>query len=222
MVSNVGSTAGTTAATSASAQIKKDLGMNSNDFLKLFIAQLQNQDPLSPQDPTQFLGQLAQISQVEQAYNTNTALKNLITAQNNSASMNSVSFIGKTVKANGNAIAFDGTNPASVQFNLSAATAAGNITISDASGKVVRTASLGVQPAGDVSMKWDGRDNKGATLPAGAYSFAVAGATSSGSAVTATTYTSGLVSAVSLDNGTPSLVIGATTVPLANVISVGA
>jgi flagellar basal-body rod modification protein FlgD len=202
--------------------MKQDLGMNSDDFLKLFIAQLQNQDPLAPQDPTQFLGQLAQISQVEQAYNTNTALQNLIAMQNNSTSMNSVSFIGKTVKASGNAVSFDGTNPASVQFSLSAPIAAGNITISDATGKVVRTASLGVQPAGDVSLAWDGRDNNGATLPAGAYSFAVSGATSSGSAVTATTYTSGLVSAVSRANGTPSLVIGAATVPLANVISVGA
>lgn len=35
-------------------------------FLKLLVAQIQNQNPLSPQDPTQFLGQLTQYSMLEQ------------------------------------------------------------------------------------------------------------------------------------------------------------
>ena len=39
---------------------------NENTFLKLFIAQLQNQDPLNPQDGTQFVAQLAQFSNLEQ------------------------------------------------------------------------------------------------------------------------------------------------------------
>lgn len=39
---------------------------NENTFLKLFVAQLQNQDPLNPQDGTQFVAQLAQFSDLEQ------------------------------------------------------------------------------------------------------------------------------------------------------------
>jgi len=35
-------------------------------FLRLLVAQIQNQNPLSPQDPTQFLGQLTQYSMLEQ------------------------------------------------------------------------------------------------------------------------------------------------------------
>jgi len=40
-------------------------------FLKLFVAQLQNQDPLNPnqQDPTQMVSELAQFSQLEQLVN---------------------------------------------------------------------------------------------------------------------------------------------------------
>jgi flagellar basal-body rod modification protein FlgD len=38
-----------------------------NVFLKLFIAQLQNQDPTAPSDPTQFVTQLAQFTNLEQA-----------------------------------------------------------------------------------------------------------------------------------------------------------
>ena len=40
---------------------------NEQTFLKLFVAQLKNQDPSSPQDPTQFVAQLAQFSQLEQS-----------------------------------------------------------------------------------------------------------------------------------------------------------
>ena len=40
---------------------------NEQTFLKLFVAQLQNQDPLNPQDGTQFVAQLATFSQLEQS-----------------------------------------------------------------------------------------------------------------------------------------------------------
>ena len=40
---------------------------NEQTFLKLFVAQLRNQDPLNPQDGTQFIAQLAQFSQLEQS-----------------------------------------------------------------------------------------------------------------------------------------------------------
>ena len=40
---------------------------NEQTFLKLFVAQLKNQDPLNPQDGTQFVAQLATFSQLEQS-----------------------------------------------------------------------------------------------------------------------------------------------------------
>ncbi|MBL0159819.1 MAG: hypothetical protein IPP47_22340 [Bryobacterales bacterium] len=39
---------------------------NKDVFLQLMVAQLKNQDPLSPTDSAQFMGQLAQFSQLEQ------------------------------------------------------------------------------------------------------------------------------------------------------------
>lgn len=217
MVSSVTSTTDTT---SASAQMKKDLGFTSDDFLKLFIAQLQNQDPLNPQDSSQFLGQLAQMSQVEQAYNTNTNLKSLLTAENNTTSMNTVSFIGKTVKANGSSVALNGTSAATLQYNLSGASASSTVTITDASGNVVRTATVAAQSAGDNTYTWDGRDNSGTQLPAGAYTFAVSSTSAGGSALTATTYTTGTVDGVAFVNGTPTLTIGSVSVSLSDVINV--
>ena len=126
MVNSVTSTTDTSA---AAAAMKKSMGMNKDDFLKLFIEQLKNQDPLKPTDADQMLSQLSQLTQVEQAYNTNTNLTNLLAAQNNSNTMTSVSFIGKTVKANGNSASFDGASPSSLQFNLSVPTATATVAI---------------------------------------------------------------------------------------------
>lgn len=51
-----------------------DLGKD--EFLQLLVCQLQNQDPLNPQDDTQFISQLAQFSSLEQMTNMNSTLTN--------------------------------------------------------------------------------------------------------------------------------------------------
>jgi len=200
--------------------MKQDLGLNKDDFMKLFIAQLQYQDPLKPQDASAMLDQLSQMSLVEQSYNSNTALNNLLTAQNNSTTMNSVSFIGKNVKANGNAIAFDGQLHPYLQFSSSVPATSATVTISDASGRIVRTETLGAQTVGDASFSWDGRDTSGALLPAGKYTFSVNETPTSGAPVAATTYTTGRIDGVSFVNGVPMLLIGPVSIALSDVISV--
>ena len=56
----------TTGTTSSSASSSLDSGVNEQMFLQLLVAQLKNQDPMSPADPTQFVSQLAQFSELEQ------------------------------------------------------------------------------------------------------------------------------------------------------------
>lgn len=204
----------------AAAAMKKSLGMNKDDFLKLFIAQMQYQDPLKPQDPSAMLDQLSQLSLVEQSYNNNTALKDLLTAQNNSNAMSAVSFIGGNVKARGDSIAFNGSSETQLQFNLAVPVASATVSIADESGRVVRVASLGAMTAGDSSFGWDGRDGSGNLLPAGVYHFSVAATTSSGTALAATTYTTGVIDGVTFENGTPALTVGPATIALTDVISV--
>jgi flagellar basal-body rod modification protein FlgD len=51
---------------------------NEQTFLKLFIAQLQNQDPTNPQDGTQFVSQLAQFSQLEQSLQSTQDLNSIV------------------------------------------------------------------------------------------------------------------------------------------------
>ena len=58
--------AATTGATSSGASTSPASGVNEQVFLNLLVAQLKNQDPLSPTDSTQFVSQLAQFSELEQ------------------------------------------------------------------------------------------------------------------------------------------------------------
>ena len=220
MTTAVTGTTSTTVTTDAAAAMKKELGMNTDGFLQMFIAQLQNQDPLSPQDPAEFLGQLAQLTQVQQSYNTTTAMNNLLAAQNSSLASSAVSLIGGTITATGNQANFDGTNAATMKYSMPAATTSTTLNISNASGDVVRTVNLGAQASGAAAYQWDGCDGQGNKLAAGAYTFAVSGTDAAGSKQVATTYTTGVADSVSFDSGLAYIFIGAVTVPYANVTKV--
>ncbi len=74
-----------------SGQLGKD------DFLKLLITQLQNQDPTSPMEDTQFISQMAQFSSLEQMTNMSTSFSKLAAMMN---SQEAFSTIGKTVELN--------------------------------------------------------------------------------------------------------------------------
>lgn len=73
--STPGSTAGNSAAPSSSSPANIQ-----NQFLQLMVAELQNQDPTNPADPTQFLTQLTQINSVEQLVQANQTLTSIQTA----------------------------------------------------------------------------------------------------------------------------------------------
>lgn len=57
---------------------RTNLGADQTTFLKLLIAQMKNQDPLNPQDSTQFVAQLAQFSSLEQLTGINQKLDQLV------------------------------------------------------------------------------------------------------------------------------------------------
>lgn len=212
------STASGTAA--ADASMKQAAGLDKNDFLNLFITQLKNQDPMNPQDSSQFIGQLAQLTQVEQAYNTNTNLQNLLTQGSNNMAMNAVSFVGGTVQASGSQVSLTAGTPSSVNFNLPGAASSVTVSVQDATGATVKTFSSGAMGSGDNALAWDGTDNKGNALPAGTYSFSVSALDASGNKVIATPFIRGTVDGVDLSSSTPTLSIGSIQVPLYSVTSV--
>src|SRR5437773_5692129 len=68
-------------------------------FLTLLVAQLEHQDPLSPQDNAQFTTQLAQFTSLEQLQSMNANLSALMSAQTTTNNLQASSLLGKTVQA---------------------------------------------------------------------------------------------------------------------------
>jgi flagellar basal-body rod modification protein FlgD len=76
MVSGVNSNSGSNALSSAlSSATNNNQFVSQNTFLTLLITQLQNQDPLNPQDSSQFVSQLAQFSSLEQMTNMSQSME---------------------------------------------------------------------------------------------------------------------------------------------------
>lgn len=212
------STAASSAATATIANSKNNMGQQ--EFLKLLIAQLKNQNPLSPMDSTQFTAQMAQFSSLEQLTNINKSLGGLsqvTSAMNNAEAMG---MIGKTIQAVGNTIDIASGSPASITFNLPSSTATTDIGIADAAGKVVATLQGGKMSVGDHTAVWDGKDAAGHLLPSGTYTYAINAADSTGAPISATTFLSGLVKSVSIINGTTMLNVGNSQINLTDVTKV--
>jgi flagellar basal-body rod modification protein FlgD len=68
--------------------------LGKDDFLKLLVGQLQHQDPLAPSDDQQWIGQMAQFSQLEQVSNTAETTQKIVEALNTNGTL---SLIGHSV-----------------------------------------------------------------------------------------------------------------------------
>jgi flagellar basal-body rod modification protein FlgD len=219
--SAVGTSVNSTATSTAATIKNPNATLNQSDFLKLLIAQLKNQDPLSPMDSTQFTSQMAQFSSLEQLTNINTNLAGLAqvtSAINNSEAMG---MIGKTVVAAGNTIGVTNGTPSPITFNLPSPSQTTNISVVDSSGKIVGSFQAGPLGAGNQTVRWNGKDASGNAVPDGAYTYAVNAADAGGNTINATTYLSGVVQSVSIQNGASMLNVGNSQVSLSSVIQVG-
>lgn len=184
----MGSVTGST--TSAEAQ--------KNQFMKLLLTQLQNQNPLDPQKPEEFASQLAQFSQLEQAVDTNTKLESLA-KQLAASSMSQLSYLGTKVD-------FD-SKTAPVQneevtwtYSTVGATSV-NITIADAAGKVVYTGT-GETATGTHTLTINELDNVPDGTP---LTMSIIAKDTNGALVTPTIYARAKIDAVNSASGTTVL-----------------
>ncbi len=189
-------------------------------FIKLLTAQLQNQDPLNPTDPTQFTQQLVAMTGVQQQIMTNQLLQQMV--QTKSGFADPVSLIGKTVTVADDSAALKG-GQANWFYSLNGAAAGANLQVIDSKGNVVAQTTLGTQTPGEHSFSWNGKDFGGGQLPdGGVYSLKLVAKDSSGGAVTSQVYQRGPATSVLQDNGTPKVTVNGTPLPLSEVTLVAA
>jgi len=87
------------AAAAANAAIAKKTELNQEDFLTLMITQLKNQDPMKPLDPSEFMSQLAQFSQVTGLADMNKQITSLTESLRGNQVLSGSNLIGRTVIA---------------------------------------------------------------------------------------------------------------------------
>jgi flagellar basal-body rod modification protein FlgD len=204
----------------AGASMGKALGKD--DFLKLLMAQLQHQDPMSPLADHEFVAQLATFSGLEQQMLSNDRLQQLQLGQLSAGNAQLAGFLGKDVVAHGDTLTLSGGDPPPVNVDLGTAATSVNVTIRDASGTVVSSFDAGAKPAGNNQITWSGKDANGNALPAGKYTVEVKATDAQGGSVTASTLVHGTVTGLSFENGYAELLIGSSRIQPADIVSVGA
>jgi flagellar basal-body rod modification protein FlgD len=209
------SAASPTFATASSGTLGKD------DFLKLLVAQLSNQDPMNPLEGTEFASQLAQFSSVEQLSNISTSLETntsttSLMAQAISNSL-ATTLIGKEIKATGNTIKFDGTTPVDYGYTLASAAKTATVRIYDKHGNLVEEIEGAGRLEGDNKMTWDG---KGGALEAGEYTFKVDAIDEEDASITTSSFTFGTIDGVRFTASGTMFVVDGVEVPVADILEI--
>ena len=149
---------------------KTNEDMGKQEFLTLFTAQLQNQNPLEPVKNEAFVAQLAQFSQLEALTNMQTSLDSFVTSMSGERLLGSASLSGKKVAMTDTPtqLASGGTIDASIDLPLGANGIL--VSVIDSQGRLVQELTAGPQLPGTVPISWDGKDAAGNNAPSGLYS----------------------------------------------------
>jgi len=147
--------------------------MGQNQFLTLFTTQLKNQNPLDPMKNEAFVAQLAQFSQLEASQSMKSSMDTLVKSMTGDRMLTGSSMIGRMVGVNGGSAVLQQGRPVSAFINLPNGAEAVSMQVLNSSGSVVRSQTFGTQPAGDMSLTWDGADDRGTPLPDGSYTFSI-------------------------------------------------
>ena len=199
--------------------------LGQEDFLNLLVAQLKNQDPLSPMESQQFAAELAQFSSLERLVSIDGRLEesigtDLIVAQSINNTL-AATLLGREVVALGDSLALEGDGDIEVAFRLGDFAENTTVTISDAAGNTVRTLEVSSLSSGQQRINWDGKDNNGNRLPEGTYSFQVDAQDKSGDKIAATPLVVGTISSVRYENGGAILMINGREVAFSSVLEIG-
>jgi flagellar basal-body rod modification protein FlgD len=211
---------GTGAAPNSSGTEKaKKNTLTQEDFLKLFTTQLKFQNPLEPLDNFQMATQMAQFNTVDALMKMNETMTQVAANQNSMNHLQAAGLIGKKVETQGNRLSLQQGTVSEGMYQLSRP---GKVMIQvfNSQGSLVRQIDAGVKDGSRQKIGWDGKNQAGATLPDGFYTFRVLATDSQGQAVPATLYQTGKVDGISLENGSILLQVNGDRVSFSDILAI--
>lgn len=192
--------------TEPTSSVKAKNVMGKDDFMKLLMVQLRNQDPLKPMDHKDMSAQLAQFGQLEQLNNIGAGIKDLRSGVGEGSRLQALGLIGKRVQALGDQVELVSGQSAVIQSALKPGMKPVKVSIHDGMGIQVRELDLTNQEATE-SITWDGKSSSGAQLPSGKYTFRVRGVDANGQSQDVGTELSGRVTGMEMEGQVPMLLV---------------
>lgn len=152
-------------------EIKKALGKD--DFLKIMITQMKNQDPTKPFKAEEMATQMAQFASVEQLQNLNTSVGKMANSNQPLERLAMTNLIGKTVTIDRERFVHNENETSSLGFGLARDAAKTKIKIISESGETILEKDLGESKAGDQTFVWDGAKTNGMPVKSGNFIYKI-------------------------------------------------
>lgn len=192
-----------------------------DEFLKLLVTQMQHQDPLNPQDPTEYTAQLAQFSNLEQLISINDGMTNLADLQTANARVAASGFIGHEAWVAGDNLRVEGGEASTVRFDLPSDSASTSLSIYNSSGALVDVVDLGAYAAGSNEVQWAAVDSNDVPFADGSYRFEVSAQNEAGDAVSVVPSFTAPVTRVLFNGDQTLLEVGGQLWSLDDILAIG-
>lgn len=175
--------------------IKKSLGQQ--DFLRLMVAQVQNQDPMQPQPNGEFLSQLAQFSTNDGITRMQDSLQQLASSLQSNQALQASALVGRKVLVGGDKLSLGSEGDVKAAIDVPPGLSNVRAMLYSSSGELLKTMQLGQPEPGFFQFNWDGTNENNQRMTPGNYRVEVHG-TYDGQEKSLKTFTTSNVDSVSL------------------------
>ncbi len=155
--------------------VKKKEELGQEEFMRLLVAQLNNQDPTKPLDNAEFLSQIAQFSMVDGVQGMEDSLSELGASMVSTRAIQASSLVGRDVISATNQAAFTPGEEIEGVVAMPVSASGVQIQVSDSSGQLVKVLDIGNVGAGIHKFSWDGLLDDGASISSGNYQVTASG-----------------------------------------------
>ena len=212
---------GASGAATAAGAVPANMNINQSQFLQLISTQMQNQDPLNPTDPTQFLAQIEGLSEVSSLQSLQTSIAGLASGLQGAQMLNGTSLLGHSVLAAGTTANLAAGGSVSGAVSAPAGASSVTVSVTNSAGSLVDAFSVAPASSGYTHFTWNGNTASGSAAPAGQYTLSV-NATVGGAAQSVNPLLYSQVQSVTIDPSTQALDLNTVngTVPMSSVVSI--
>ena len=196
-------------------------GLGQDAFMKMFLAQMTNQNPLDPMDNTEFTAQLAQFSSLEKLTQIADSLDGIGRLEEAYSKTQALSYLGKEVTVSGNTMPVLAGYTNSVMFDVDSVSYV-YMRIQGPNGTIVANRDLGAKSPGIThEVTWDGKDDSGNFVADGAYTVQLYAYDANGNTVSVNNHcVTGIVTGYETSGGKTYLLLGDAAILIDKVLNV--